>query len=269
MSDGEVSQAELDWEHHVCEIEDDILALCTSYLLMSSVCRLVEGGPPAHTHEPVQVLLMFLAALLALVAMIFFVNLAEKEHHQHSEPGHGQGHKSSLPKHRLVEMSKFLCSFCFAWCMLTGCTWIIMFFQNRYGWTHIWTEVVEALIVSLICVVVIWLLDKVADLDSTGPEVDEVIRDSVLAFGVLIGFCWEHAFDMGVISISARIEDFQEIAQFFMCSFIAVVVLPAYVMYIVPVQFRMTEQKLSTPKHTPRVEGTGTYEATNAPPPGS
>jgi hypothetical protein len=121
-------------------------------------------------------------------------------------------------------------------------------------------EVCEALVVSFACVVIIWLLDKVADLDATGDEVDEVIRDSVLGFGVLIGFCWEHAFDIGVISITRRFDHLQEIAQFFMCSVIALIVLPAYVMYIVPIQFRMTQQKILTPKPTPRIPGTNTYE---------
>lgn len=268
--DGDVDQAEIEWEHYVREIEDDILALSTSYLIMKSVSRLVEGGPPQHEHEPVQVAMMFVAALIALAGMTFFVYASKWYHHGGDHPHHSSTqstrHESSLPAHRMVEMSKFLCTFCFAWCMLTGSTWIVMVFQNAHGWTHIWAEVLEALVVSFTCVFIIIILDKVADLDETGPEVDEAIRDSVLAFGFLIGFCWEHAFDIGVISITRRFDAFQEIAQFFMCSFITLIVFPAYVMYIVPIQFRMHEEKdeerRGTPVPTPRIEGTGLYEAT-------
>jgi hypothetical protein len=253
LSDGEVSPAEVQWEHHVCEIEDDIIGLCTSYLVMKSVARVIEGGPAGHFHDMWQVAMMFVAANVFLVGLVATVYFAEKKSHDDdSSRGHGHGNASALPLHRLLDMSKFLCSFSFAWCMLKFCTWCIMFLQNDYGWTHIWMEVMEALVVSFVSIFIIWLLDKVADLDATGPEVDECIRDSVLSFGVLIGFCWEHAFDVGVISIAERIDHFREIAQFFMCLFIALIVLPAYVMYIVPIQFRMTEQKHATPQISPR-----------------
>merc|ERR1712196_755395 len=210
----------------------------------------------------------FVVALIALAVMCLIVFYGRRLHHGggHGGPHGGQAHKTSIPAHRLVEMSKFVFSFCFAWCVLTGSTWICMIFQNEYGWTHIWMEVLEALIMSFVCVVIIWLLDKVADLDETGDDVDECIRDSVLAFGVLIGFCWEHAFDIGVVSISARFDHIKEIAQLCMCITIALIVIPAYVMYIVPVQFRMEEKKTTTPRTSPRIEGTGTYEPAGEPP---
>ena len=67
-----------------------------------------------------------------------------------------------------------------------------------------------------------------------------------MAFGVLIGFCWEHAFDLGIIAMVVRFEKYPEIMQFVACSLIAVIVLPAYIMYIVPIQFRMKDEKAST-----------------------
>jgi hypothetical protein len=106
-------------------------------------------------------------------------------------------------------------------------------------------EVIEALGVSFSCIFVIYLLDKIADLEETGPEVDEVIRESVMGFGLLIGFCWEHAFNHGISAMVGRFDVFPEIMQFLACSFLAMVVLPAYVMYIHPVQFRLTEAKLA------------------------
>merc|ERR1719247_3017046 len=181
--------------------------------------------------------------------MILIVNFGKEQKHGHA---HASERKPcSLTKHRLVEMVKFLCTFTFAWCSLTGCTWAIMHFQNLYGWTHIWMEVQEALVVSFLCVFIIYILDKVADLEFTSDEVDEIIRDSVLGFGVLIGFCWEHAFDVGVISITHRVHEYKEIAQFFMCSFIAAIVLPAYIMYIVPIQFKMTKPATGTETAVP------------------
>jgi hypothetical protein len=262
FDDGKVEQEEHEWEKHVCEIEDDIIALCTSYLITRSVARFIEGGDPLHEHDRGQVGMMFAAAVVSLVAMIVIVNFWNPEHehgassegnHAHNEPKklvkqktkaerlEEQRKKTSIPEHRMAEISKYLCTFCFAWCSLEGCTWVIMFFQNIYGWTHIWMEVCEALIVSFLCVLIIWVLDKVADEEFTPDEVDEVIEDSVMGFGVLIGFCWEHAFNVGVISISRRFVSNQDIAQFVMCVGIVIIVFPAYVMYIVPVQFHETK----------------------------
>jgi hypothetical protein len=113
-------------------------------------------------------------------------------------------------------------------------------------------EVQEALIVSFTCVTIIYLLDKVADLEFTSDQVDEIIEDSVMGFGVLIGFCWEHAFDIGVISITARFEHFHEIAQFGMCIGIVIVVLPAYVLYIVPIQFKATKDAVAAKQEEAR-----------------
>jgi hypothetical protein len=112
-----------------------------------------------------------------------------------------------------------------------------MFFQNAYGWTHIWMEVLEALAVTFAVVIIIYFLDKLADSKCTGEKVDECIRDSVLAFGVLIGFCWEHAFDLGVVAMAVRWEHHAEVMQLVMCLGIALIVCPAYIWYIVPIQF--------------------------------
>jgi hypothetical protein len=87
------------------------------------------------------------------------------------------------------------------------------------------------------------LLDKVADMKATPKEVDAVIGSVILAFGVLIGFTWEHPFDLGVEEIAAGFKGYEEIMQFAFCSLIACIVLPAYKWYIVPIQFRMLDEK--------------------------
>merc|ERR1719305_287021 len=109
--------------------------------MMKSVARVVEDGPPAHVHEPTQVVMIFAAALVALTGMVAIVFLGKRVHHGGHDPHHSprKGSKTALPAHRLVEMTKFLFTFWFAWCMLTGCTWIIMSFQNdtdgrTFGW---------------------------------------------------------------------------------------------------------------------------------------
>jgi hypothetical protein len=69
------------------------------------------------------------------------------------------------------------------------------------------------------------------------------LDDIMMAFGVLIGFCWEHPFDLGVLKAAERVENYPEIMQFVGCGFIAAIVLPAHIWYIAPKQFHLIEKK--------------------------
>jgi hypothetical protein len=189
-----------------------------------------------------------MAAFVFLGAMFVIVYREFKDDNDYEDPSktpghHHKLHDKSIPSHRLMEMAKLVCTFSFAWCTLGACAWELMEFQNQFGWTDNWKVVVEALGVTFACVGIIRLLDKIADLDATGPAVDEAVRTSVLAFGVLIGFCWEHAFDLGIVAAVLRVKAYPEIMQFLACSFIAMVIMPAYIMYIVPIQFKMAVEE--------------------------
>jgi hypothetical protein len=236
--DGTKSPEEEVWEHVVRETEDDAMALCTSFLIATTVQVIVEGPEPQHEHEGRQIMTMVGAAMFSMLVMILlaFFAMASEGHHDHHD-------NSAFPTHRLVEIVQLTASFTFAWCMLCSSTWSTMALAHHLDWTHIWMEVVEAIVVSLTCVFIIRLLDLVADMKSTGAAVDAVCRDCVLAFGVLIGFTWEHPFDLGVEEIAAGFPGYEEIMQFVFCLVIAAIVLPAYKWYIVPIQFKMLEEK--------------------------
>jgi hypothetical protein len=234
-ADGQMEDQEKEWEHTVCEIEDDLFALCISYLITQCTARMVEGGPPQHEHTFGQIIVMMATAVAMMTGMVV-IHYRKKEYQHHGADHHVLPDKSFTP-HRLTDMAKLTCSFAFAWTMLTAVTWLLMFCQNKYGWTHIWMETVESLGLSISCVTIIYLLDKVAD-NATDDQVDEVIRESVLAFGFLIGFSWEHAFDLGVLAAVMRFKNYREVLQFLACCSISLIVLPAYVWYVVPIQFR-------------------------------
>jgi hypothetical protein len=244
--DGQKSPDEEVWEHVVRETEDDAMALCTSYLISLTLQVMVEGPEPLHEHHGRQIMGMVGSAMGAMLVMVLLAFFAKAEGHGEE---HGHHDNSALPKHRLVEIVQLTSSFTFAWCMLCSSTWSTMALAHHLDWTHIWMEVVEAIAVSLTCVFIIRLLDIVADCKCTGPSVDSVIRDCVLAFGVLIGFTWEHPFDLGVEEIAAGFEGYEEIMQFLFCLVIAAIVLPAYKWYIVPIQFKMLEEKEAEDAH--------------------
>jgi hypothetical protein len=249
--DGKKTADEEVWEEVVRETEDDAMALCTSSLIALTVQVAVEGPEPEHHHTGKQILTMVGAALFCMLVMTLLACKGHGEHAPSTPGGHappgGHAHHdkddSALPKHRLLEIVQLTSSFTFAWCMLCSSTWGTMNLAHHLDWTHIWMEVVEAIGVSLACIGIIRLLDLVADSDATDARADKVIKDSVLAFGVLIGFTWEHPFDLGVEEIAAGFEGYEEIMQFVLCSLIAAIVLPAYKWYIVPIQFKMLDEK--------------------------
>jgi hypothetical protein len=242
MSDGTASPDEEVWEHSVREAEDDAMALCISNLIALTVQIAVEGPVPEHHHTGGQIVTMVCSGFAALSVMIALACYEEKMKEEHH--GHGHGDHSALPTHRLMEIVQLTASFTFAWCMLCSSTWSTMLMAHHLDWTHIWMEVVEAIFVSLTCVFIIRMLDIVADMESTGAAVDAVIKDCVLSFGVLIGFTWEHPFDLGVEEIAAGFgERYEAVVQFGLCTIIAAIVLPAYKWYIVPTVFHLQAKR--------------------------
>jgi hypothetical protein len=223
----EVDEAEELWEEIVEEIENDVFALAFSHLI-AEVCRFIVEPEHVHFHSTAQMSAMVGCALVFLGGL----GLVGANHHALE--------KATSP--RIVETAQLTCSFTFAFNLLTWATWTIGHIAYTKGWTHIWMEVVEALAVSLASFAGIRVLDWLADQDWTGEATDKCIRDTVLAIGMLIGFCWEHCFDLGVESI-AEAQGKHPVAKLVGCVLITVVVIPAYRLYIVPTVFTLSDDK--------------------------
>merc|ERR1719502_1344044 len=93
----------------------------------------------------------------------------------------------------------------------------------------------------------IFLFDHIADSEKSSESVDMLFRDLILAFGILIGFCWEHAFHVGVEDLAAHLQHVTTfngaLTKVCVCVAISGIVLPAYRLYIMPTVFRLTEEK--------------------------
>lgn len=97
--------------------------------------------------------------------------------------------RALLPK-RYVEFGKVFAQMFFAWCFFFGTQSI---FHGYLPHAEAISSVVSAFNQSLLSMVLIFLLDKVADNSSTANA--KFLRNFIAAFGVLIGFAWERAFD--------------------------------------------------------------------------
>mmetsp|Transcript_9273 Transcript_9273/g.16711 ORF Transcript_9273/g.16711 Transcript_9273/m.16711 type:complete len:679 (-) Transcript_9273:31-2067(-) len=70
-----------------------------------------------------------------------------------------------------------------------------------------------------------------------GTQVEKSLRAIISGFGLAVAICWEHAFEAAgetMMKHTAYVEDHPAIAKGIMAAFVALVVLPAWVAYIVP-----------------------------------
>jgi hypothetical protein len=84
-------------------------------------------------------------------------------------------------------------------------------------------------------------------MEKISEKVETCLRRIILTFGVLIGFCWEHAFSEGIGIIAGRVHNIThlntEVLKLIGCSTVALVVLPAFRLYIVPKVFKLKDEQ--------------------------
>merc|ERR1719375_2160383 len=96
-------------------------------------------------------------------------------------------------------------------------------------------RVVLAMTTSFLAFIVIFFLDKIADMDATGEGADEAIKTIIEALGILVGFAWEQSFDVAVDSVTERVTIFPEATTKLLISLLLVsIVLPAWRVHILP-----------------------------------
>jgi len=70
-----------------------------------------------------------------------------------------------------------------------------------------------------------------------GTQIEKSLRAIISGFGLAVAICWEHAFEAAgqtMLENTAYVEDHPAIAKGLLAGFVAAVVLPAWVLYIVP-----------------------------------
>merc|ERR1719443_1470137 len=84
-----------------------------------------------------------------------------------------------------------------AWSFFYSTKWALGSIPGWSGNTEILC-LTEAVVVSVVCFAMIFVLDWFADQEWTPDEVDECIIKTIGAIGILIGFSWEQSFDASV-----------------------------------------------------------------------
>lgn len=226
--DGVEDECEKKWDEETKETEDDIIGLAVSFIFAQTLRYFISGElPDAEGNEPDAMLSAHsnseVLSLVGISVLFTAANVARTILIKGRAPG------------RLTPQMRNIVMMDFAWCFFFSADWWIStnFFAKEHGMIK---EVILALFVTAVAFTMIFFLDTLADkFKKSASDVDQALRAIVQAYGILIGFSWEKAFDVAVEECTEFL-DFMNaaVAKLMLAIILAAVVIPAWRMHILP-----------------------------------
>jgi len=136
-----------------------------------------------------------------------------------------------------------------AWCLYYGVQWALS--SQLVGSEQALLHVIIALFLSVVAFMMIFVLDKVIDLELMGQGHEAKVEIIILAFGVLIGFAWEQSFDAAVDVVAEGLEGRFPVAgsKLGMSIILVIIVFPAWRFYILPLEQELAEDATEEHQH--------------------
>jgi len=219
--DGEMDDAEVEWNERSKETEDDVVGLAVSFLLVQTFRLYITGKlpnaegeeEPEGRHDDKQA-----GKLMLLGILLMCIEIART---------------FSLPSlGRITAHAQNITSMAFAWCVLFSLQWYIDYHAGAAA-IGMLKQVYIALITTVLSFCGIWIVQYLEDLDCTGDAADESLSRIILALAIGIGFAWEKCFDMAVTSI-ADATSRPAWSKVGLAVLLASVVIPAWRWFILP-----------------------------------
>lgn len=238
------------WEATIYEAENDVSALCVSFLMVQALRVNITGVMPdemgedaegtKHSKLSIQLVgacaggFVFCACLLEVVAARLFTSdhLADMAS---MSKGFSWKIFFFLLGKRMALVGAQSCGMGMAWSLLCDCQWFLEMYVTALGSPDtIVFKIILALAVSFIAFWIVFVLDKISDAEKFGDKdlerlMDRSICKVIMALGVLVGFAWEHSFDRAVevvvdlVPCPAVLHDpiaMEMIGTFFICTLI-------------------------------------------------
>uniref|UniRef100_A0A7S1EX12 Uncharacterized protein n=1 Tax=Noctiluca scintillans TaxID=2966 RepID=A0A7S1EX12_NOCSC len=226
----------------MCEAEDDIASLCVSFLLMQATRNNIStvltdhlgSEQHDHVHDRTQTTALLVVCLIFFLLLVGCVALTEVCFTD----------KKSELNRRIVALQG-ICAMSIAWSILFFIKWEIRREIPGMGNTSSnASRVTLATAITLLSFLIIYVLDKLADMECTDSSADKVIFRMIEAFGVLTGFSWEQAFDGGTEAIAWFNKDRVEPlwTEVLLAIVVALIVLPAWSRYILTQVIRLSKE---------------------------
>lgn len=204
------------------ETEDVVIGLAVSHVITQTLRFHLTGTLPAPTgaNRPgTEVELRDIVSLASssLVYIVLFLAVEQ-----------------CLPKSwsRLKKRFKMILANCVAFALFYSFTWFALIVLGLQGPSQ---GLLVALGVTWGGFAAMVLLDKLADLECTGPVFDQNLRMLVMPIATLIGFGWKGAFADAGVTIVQKVTLFPApLEQAILAMILLLVILPAWRWYILP-----------------------------------
>eukprot|EP00931_Biecheleriopsis_adriatica_P023506 TRINITY_DN14833_c0_g1_i2.p1 TRINITY_DN14833_c0_g1~~TRINITY_DN14833_c0_g1_i2.p1 ORF type:complete len:560 (-),score=119.75 TRINITY_DN14833_c0_g1_i2:65-1744(-) len=242
--DGKVSRGEALWEEMSAEAEDEALCLGLSFALTRALNFFAIGqlhDTHFHVHDPADfesgwiitlvMSLMFLAMGLGtfLLKQILFPGAHADSNDD--APGHDepQEEKGDIRERALnITTQTFVMSF--AWGLLACAIFMLNAHLSKYE-GHLLGSLLIALLTTMLSVVMLLVLDKVADSWKTQQGAEGILNlldRIVAAFAILVGVSWELCFTASMRAIGYYFNEL--VVGVFLCLLVA----PPYRFFMLP-----------------------------------
>jgi len=265
----------LKWDEVSEEGENDFGGLGISYLLSEAIKYNITGeftrSAMSHHHHNLAVrpqaderlheVVLFFIGLAFAALSVLVVWLREQRYRSRRLQMTEGGDEEVSEEVVLGDFNKylkrwfFICqttfAMCFAWCLLSTLAWtgakmldsIGFFFGHHTTGQH----AVVALAISFLAFCLIRILDLIEDMEATGEVTDKCTRSMIDSLAILIGFSWEHSFNVGVKVLAELTREKGDwcpvVAQFALACAVALVVIPAWRLYILKMVLKLRKEK--------------------------
>uniref|UniRef100_A0A7S4PXR8 Uncharacterized protein n=2 Tax=Alexandrium monilatum TaxID=311494 RepID=A0A7S4PXR8_9DINO len=213
-SDPRESQVAEFWEDQCFDTENDVVAITMGFLLTQVVGFVLHGRLPPLVgefvhHADIENHLLFATGAAFMLSVFGFEALDSRAH----------GH---YYMRRLVLVVRGVLAMSMSWCWLMWSRWHLWMTLHM---EELLAKVVLACGTSLFCMIMVFILDSLADRSVVNPK---ALRAVIQAFGLLIGLSWESCFD-------AVMEDLHpKHFRTLIAVGLALYVLPGWRLYILP-----------------------------------
>jgi len=234
--DGEIDEEEAQWMDQVEDAENDVYSLCLGFSIMQVIRFSITGevqayGPAEHpeTVEQFHANWLLAASVAFGAGTVAGTYVMAKLGNQH------------LQQRQALRTSLNVFSVAMAWCILFWGEWQI--YVLGFSGVRIAGLLLVALSLTVGSCALILCLDMIADTFSHNEA--RGLRTVILSLGLMVGFTWERAFDIGLEDLSSHHGGkYKALTRVLFPTLLVAVVLPAWSKYILPHALVATEHNL-------------------------
>jgi len=194
------------YDEVVFECMSDVSALSASFLLVQTIRFMITGRLPDalgieeehYIHPASASIALFVVGATGVFMLVLFSSKVKPSIKEKYGEFPGPGSLGAL-LNRAAEVITTMSGMIMAWCLLYAGKYELArnFPQVIGNPNELDSRIIMAMGCSIVVFLIISILDFVADLDCTGPAVDDILISVIRSIGILVGFSWEQAFDGG------------------------------------------------------------------------